>query len=182
MTLLLDNLFPLVMGGVLLTVVLAGSWLKMGHKGLLIGAIIVALLAVGLVILDQAVVTEREQIERTIHQIAADVEREDTELLLSHIHPDAEETRRRAEAEIPHYKIKSVRVKQGLQIDLDMRHDPPQAQVEFNVVVDGSDAAGFLGERQVPRFVSVRLWKDGDRWKVRDYRHADPLEGMRNRE
>ena len=182
MTTLLDNVFPLVMGGVLLTVVLTGSWLKTGYLCLLIGAIVSALLAIGLAVLDQVVVTEREKVERTIYQIAADVELGDTQQLLTHIHPDAVETRAAAAAEMPRYKLSAVRVKRGLTVEFHLNRDPPEATVEFNVVVTGADAEGILDERQVPRFVSLRMRKDGDRWKVHDYRHADPLEGMRNRE
>lgn len=179
MTFLLDNLFPLVVGGFLLAGALAFGWLKTGQRGLLIGAVVALLAAIGLIVADRVIETEEERIVDTIHQIAADVAKNDPRQLLSHIHPDATETRAQAESELPQYKLNSVRVKRNISVKLDLTEPPPEATVEFNVVVTGSDAGGMVGERQVPRFVRLRMRKDGDRWKVLNYRHADPLDGLR---
>lgn len=181
MTALENYILPLAIGAGILAVVLSAGWLKTGRRALLAGAVVAALGSLGLFVLDRIVITEQERIEATIHRIAAEVEGGDTQRLLQYIHPDAVETRAQAEAEMPRYAIKSVRVKRGIQVELNPKHDPPEARVSFNVVVDGGDAAGFLGERQIPRFVELRMWKDGEAWKVRDYRHADPLESLRNR-
>lgn len=181
MTTLLESPFPALVGGVLLTVMLAAGWLKTGRRSLVFLAVLVALLAGGLVVVERMVVTDRELLEQTLHEIARDVERGRIETILEHFHPEAEEAKREAAAELPSYRIQSIRIKRGIEIELRPKHDPPEAQVDFNVVVTGSDAGGVIGERQVPRFVSVRFWKDGDRWRVRSYRHAEPLEGLRIR-
>lgn len=178
---LLDHLYPVVIGSALLAVMCAFGWLKTGYRGLAVATVVLILFSIGMVLLERLTITDREQVEQTMEQIARDVERGDLEKILSHVHPDAPETRNEAAQELPQYKIKSVRIKRGMRIEFHPRHDPPEAVAEFNVVVTGSDAGELVGESQVPRFVTVRLWKDGDLWKVRSYRHDDPLEGMRNR-
>lgn len=182
MTTLLENPVPTMVGGLMLTIILIGSWLKTGHRSLLAVALVVVALAIGLLVAERMVLTDREQVEQTLQIIARDVESGDLERMLSHVHPEADDTRDAAAREIPQYRIKSVRIKRGVEVKLNLKHDPPEATADFNVVVEGADTVGLFGERQVPRFVSVRFWKDGDRWKVKDYRHADPLEGMRRRD
>lgn len=176
---LYENPLMILLAGVLLVTVLGGAWLQSGQRALLYGAGIALVLTLLGLFIERSVVTEAERVEATIHRIARDVEKGDLPTLLNHVHPMAESIRARAAAEFPMYAIKQVTVKSGMKVVVTPDNLPPKATAEFNVVVEGADRAGVLGEQSVGRFVIVTLLKDGDVWKISNYEHHEATHGMR---
>jgi hypothetical protein len=169
---------PLVIGiGGLCAAGLAGFlWTQSGHKAAGWIAIALLLLTLGLIVLSVQVETDQEKITQMLHKVAAALQRNDREYVLSHIHPQAAATVQRAKSELPQYKFTEARVTRIKAITVDDSRKPQTAVAEFNVVV-ALTFNSFSG--QVPRFVKLYLSKQDGRWLVRDYEHAEPTAGFR---
>ena len=181
MTWLFENPVPTVLIGVLSLAILIGGWLKTGWRSLIVAMVAVIALTVGLVVLERYVVTDREQVDLTLREIAALVERNDIDGALKHVHSSGQRIRDAASGELRGYKFSKVSITSTPEIKLSPAHNPTQAVAEFNVVVVVSDAAGGLSDVRAPRFVSVTFLKEDGQWRVSDYKHDEPTAGMRNR-
>ena len=148
-----------------------------------LGAIVVFTI-VGLVI-EQAILTDREAIEATLTEIARDVESNNIRALVRHIATGATEVQQAAEAEMPKYRFEECRVTKVHNIDIDATQEPRSAIVEFNVIATGSfSEGGFeLTGQQVYRWVQLHMVREKDgRWKVQSYKHDDPQHFLYNRD
>jgi hypothetical protein len=180
MTWLLEEPLPTIIAGVLAVAILGGLWIRTGRKGLVYALIAVVVAAVGLVLAEKWVVTYREQVDATLRQCAADVESNDLQAVLRHVHPQAEQIRLRVNSEFPKYHFREVRIARNLEITVNDQHDPPQALTRFNVAAVGSERGGLIANQRVLRYVEVTFQLDTDHeWRVIDYAHFDPLHGMR---
>ncbi len=181
MTWLLENpLLVLVLGGIT-ALVFGALWLHSGRKPALIAMLVVIAGVVSVLIAGRVIQSDRAAVRATIHRIARDVERNDVEALLRHIHSSVPGVRERAASEMPRYKFEEVKVKQNLEIEVFPQESPPRATAEFNVVVVASDRSGLINGRQVPRFVRITFLKEEDSWRLADYAHDDPREGYKRR-
>jgi uncharacterized membrane protein YhiD involved in acid resistance len=179
---LLEKPLFIVVMGLLTAAVLGGLWMQTGRRSVFY-ALAAALVLTGLLLaLERAVETDREQIESTLYHIARDVERNDLEAVLRHAHSEAKWIRRQASDELPRYDFQDVNIKSNLTIRLESDEDPRQAVAEFNVVVVLSDRLGFLKDRRIPRFVIVTFLRENGDWRVTDYEHHDPREGLKRRD
>lgn len=171
----------LVMGGIT-ALVFGAIWLQTGRKiELYIMLAIVTFLAV-LLVAGSIWKSDRRQVKTALFLIARDVERNDVEAVVSHLHPSIPELSSRVEAEMPMYNFEEVNIKQNLEIEVFADESPPRAVTSFNVVVVASDRSGLINGRRVPRFMKVTFLKDGDEWKVAGYEHHDPREGFKKKQ
>jgi hypothetical protein len=179
MTWLTENPFPILLIGSLTTAILVGGWLRTGSKWVLGGAIVAIAITVGLVLAERWIVTDREQVSRTLHEIAAAVERNDVEAALTYAYSGAPDVRAHADAELRQYRFSEVNIKRNLQIEVFPNRDPPLATAEFNVIVVLTTRDGLVGTRRIPRYVEMTFYKEDDgRWGVGGYEHFDPRRGF----
>ena len=174
-----ESPLPLLLLGLVLLAGCTVGWLKTGDKRLIPGALLGLLIAVGGIVVERMVVTDREQIERVIYAVAADVQAGRIEEAVANINPNNTENRERARTELRLYRVTEIRVKSPIEIALTPDRDPTRATAEFNVVVAGGDATGTIQNQNVPRFLIVHFIKQDGRWYADDYEHHDPLYGMR---
>lgn len=181
MTWLLDNpTMVLVLGGIT-ALVFGAIWLQTGRKIELYIMLAIITGVVGALVAGRLWKSERQQVKATIYDIARDVESNDVDAMLAHLHPNMSEVRQRAAAEMPQYKFEAVKIKQNLEIELFPNESPPRAVTSFNVVVVASDSSGLINGKRVPRFVHLTFLKVGDDWLVSDYKHDDPMEGFKKK-
>ncbi len=167
--------------GLTTAALLGGLWLQTGKRWLLAAAAAVLALAAGVVVLERSVETEAEKIEATLHRIARDIERNDRQAVLTHIHSRATAIRQAADAETSRYTFEQVKIKSNLEIVVHEGSQPKTATATFNVVVVGS--GGMLGKnRSVPRYVTLELEQEDGQWRVLDYDHEDPSVGFKKRQ
>jgi len=179
MTWLTENPFPILLIGSLTTAILVGGWLRTGSKWVLGGAIVAIAITVGLVLAERWIVTDREQVSRTLHEIATAVERNDVEAALTYAYSGAPDVRAHADAELRQYRFSEVNIKRNLQIEVFPNRDPPLATAEFNVIVVLTTRDGLVGTRRIPRYVEMTFYKEDDgRWGVGGYEHFDPRRGF----
>jgi hypothetical protein len=159
-------------------VALSVIWLKTGKRALLIASIADGGLVVLILLAGHWIVTPREEVEATLQTIAADVESNDLNAVLAHIHSSRDDIRRRAEAEMPRYRFTEVRINSIEKVTSDTSADPPTAEAEFYVGASGDfggDIGAVYGDRPVTRFVILKFEKEDGAWKVIDYEHHAPF-------
>jgi hypothetical protein len=181
MTWLLESpMTVLVLGGIT-ALVFGAIWLQTGRKIELYVMLAIVVGVAGILAAGKLWKTDRQQVKATLYDIAADVERNDVNAVLAHLHPSLSELRQRASHEMPAYEFESVKIKKNLKIEVFPTESPPRAETSFNVVVIASDRAGIINGRQVPRFVRVTFVKAGNEWLITDYSHDDPQQGLKKR-
>ena len=181
MTWLFENPVPTVLMGAFSLAILIGGWLKTGWRSLIVAMVGVVALTVGLVVLEHFVVTDREQVDLTLREIAALVERNDIDGALKHVHSSGQRIRDAASGELRGYKFAKVSITSTPEIKLRPARNPTEAVAEFNVVVVVSESTGTFTDIRAPRFVSVTFLKEDGQWRVSDYKHDEPMTGMRLR-
>ena len=175
---ILENPLWLGVGGLFVALLAGFLWTQTGSRS----AGLTALLAVGLtallVVVSVRVETDREQVRRTIQEVAEAVEANDLKRVTSYIHPNAAEGVARAEQELPQYRFREARMTRLKSILVNSSSTPPTAVAEFHVIVD-LEVEGQ--HARIPRFVKAYFVKDQGRWQVRDYEHFDVGVGFQDR-
>lgn len=162
-----------------LLVILAGAflyiWTRSGRQALgIIGGVLLAL--VPLVWLVAArIETDAEQIRAMILEVAEDVEANRVEQALEAIHPDRDDIRRRAEAELPRYEFSRVKVGSFRVIRVLPGTNPPEAVVDLLAGVTASMSNGMFRDQRGVRRIMLHLQKTPRGWKVIDYAHRPPV-------
>ena len=159
---------------------LSAMWAATGRREPAWGAAAAIGLLPVMFMIERLVVTDREAIEATLHEIAADVKSNNRSAVLAHIHPLSPSLRRQAQQEMPKYQFTECKVNKIHRIEVD-RMAPSSAEAEFNVFVSGTfQVQGMTASGDFPRYVALKLSKDEDgKWRVTNYAHADPLRGAR---
>ena len=124
--------------------------------------------------------TDREIVERTLRQIAADVERNDADAVVRHIHRRRTDLIGVAESELQKYEFEQIDIKSNLTIEVESASNPPTAVAKFNVVVrgklqGGGDVGAVYGDEGVRRYVVVEFQQEEGAWKVIDFEHFRPI-------
>ncbi len=180
MTWLFENPVPAIIIGGLTAAILGGGWLQTGRKWLLYAMIMMIVLTFAAVILERVVITDREQITATLHEIAAAVERNDVDTALGYVYSGSPEVRSYAAAELARYEFTEVDIKRNLEIEVFPKANPPRAVAEFNVTVRLSVRDTLYTNNRIPRWVQVTFYQEADgTWRVGGYQHDEPTRGYR---
>jgi len=174
---LFEQPWTIGIGGALLTMMLLGGWIKTWNLWLLAAAIAALSGAVILVGVERWVETPREEVQRTLLEIAADIETNDLDQILQHISEHSPGMIAKARAELPKHHFKSIKITSIEKIEINNRGHEPRAYIEFRIVVDGDFFHGQLSHR-VPRFITLTMHQEEGAWKITDYEHHQPLKGM----
>jgi hypothetical protein len=178
MTLFLEHPWPAILIGGLAALMIGSGWLRTGQAWLLYLLLLILALTVGAIVLERLVVTDREQVDATLHVIARLVEKNDIEAALEYAHSPA--VRAQAAGELPQYHFQQITIARNLQIQVFPKHLPPKATAEFNVLVVFGTRDGSWSNQRLVRYVEVTLLKEEDgQWRVSAYSHYDPMRGVR---
>lgn len=151
------------------------GWLQTGQKGLGAVGLGAALLIPLAWFIASNWVTDREQIETLIYEIADAVERNDHEAAVRVI-GDAK-TKAMARQELSRWKFSLAAVNRIRSIDIIEGTFPLEADVDMSVKVRVSPASGGgMRDFHVPRRLILNFEKDGDDWFVVRYQHM-PIVG-----
>ncbi len=169
---LLESPWPALVVGGLLVLTFWGAWrqtLQRRHFWSMIAALAVTL---GLLVLEQVVVTETEQVEATLHQIARALEQNDVEQVLGFLHPQARSARQALRRILPQVRIIRASLS-DVQVQWDPNADPPRAHVRLWGSVRFEYRGRELAEHVPSRYfrkVEVVLVKHQGRYVVTGYR------------
>ncbi|MEM7478934.1 MAG: hypothetical protein AAF483_28460 [Planctomycetota bacterium] len=147
------------------------------QKGLMYGALGIAVGTLLLVMLNIQVQTETELIRETLHDVAASLEKNDHRAIERAIHPNASEAVQSAKKNLKSFEFEDARVTRIKSIDIN-ESKPPTALAQINVVVDVNLKG--TGKGRGARFVKVYFMKKDDRWLVQDFEQFEPTAGFRD--
>jgi hypothetical protein len=162
----------------IVAVALLFAWLKTGRKALLIGVAVVAVAGVGTLAAAALIVTDKERVENEIYDVAKDVERNDLDAVIDHIHADAQTIIQDAKNRLPSYNFDGVLVR-FRRVEIDETQSPRTAKAHFIVDVSGTHKSS---SSPIPNgakgYFEVELVEEGDRWLIRGYRVGDFIEAF----
>jgi hypothetical protein len=166
-----------IIGGLTLAII-AGGWYQTQRRELLVALFAALVLFMGLLALERSIVTDSEQVQATIRQIAREAEADNVAALERHFHSSASHYRDQLRGAFALYQLHKVSVKNNLKVTVDRKQQPPSAVATFNVVVVGSDRTGTIKNVTYPRFVTAHFLLEDGEWKCVDYKDEEPQTGM----
>jgi len=163
MNIFFENPWWIIFVGIILEAYL-GTLLFRSGRGLWLWPMLAVLILMVLgVCVERLVVTERERVEMTLSQIAAALEANDLERVLSYISPNATPLRRRATWVVRRFEIQNANF-YNLKITINRLTSPHTARAAFFGHVTYRDR-----QKEIPynyyssRFI-VDLYKQNDSW------------------
>ncbi len=176
---ILENPWPAGVVGAVFVVGFLSAWGQTGQKKYLGAAAAVAVVALALVVVEHLIVTPREEVEQTIHEIAQALEQNDTQRVLSYLHPQAQLARTALRRVLPQVKIYWARAS-DIRVELSPENDPQRARVKVFGTIRFEYRMREMPERfqrTYAREVEAILVRHQGRWLVRGYR-----DGVTNRQ
>ncbi len=171
---LVEDPMPIIFFGIVAEAILAAVLLRTGRGIALVAMIGVALLVLLGLGVERLVVTEREEVEAAIDGIAAALEANDLDRVLSFVDPAAGHTRGRAAWAMERAEVLDTKVR-NLSINVNHFTSPPTARAEFNGVIRLRDRRGqFPYDNYAAKF-TVEFRREGERWLITDHVEGKPL-------
>lgn len=179
---LYENPLGIAIVGLIASALIAYAGLHVGETKPLFAAGGVLILTGLLSGLSIWVETDKEQIQRTIYEIATALRNNDHSSVFSYIHPNSMEGLQQAKAELPRYTFHDARVTSLRKVEVNLLTRPPTAASEMLVAIEISSQRPdmFGGQSDVRRLVKVYWMKKDDLWLVRDYEHSDFMDAFTN--
>ncbi len=112
--------------------------------------------------------TDRKMVRQTILNLAAAIEQNDVERVISYLTFDAESTKQKARYHMGLAKIEWTKIRDFKIISINNYTSPPMAHVQFTGTVSGTTSGYFNGRFTIPvHFIDVELLKEDDgKWYV----------------
>jgi len=171
MTWLIENPWPIMLAGGAVELALLFMLFTTGRVKVMLYMVFAGAVIGGLLLVEKYVVTDREQIETMLQEIADALEQGDSKTVVAHISPAAKDTISSA-YRAGQLRPREVRINSDLKIDVRDDVDPPQAEASATVTVTGTGP--YAGTAPV----QVKAWLrkvDGE-WLI--YDHTEKI-GMR---
>lgn len=137
----------------------------------------VALLGLLLLGIEWLVVTDREQVEGTLYDVADAIEANDVDRVIAHLEVGANETAGDARRYMGMLKVGQVKIKDNLEITIAPQTDGKLATASFNVTLIVSDTSQTFANQTFPQFLKVYFRHRDGVWRIYDYERFDPREG-----
>ena len=174
---------PVAVGilGVILCVPIAIAWVMTGRKEVLYALAAAFAVFVGLLIMERAVVTDRETIEATLPVIMRDVETNNHQAVLGHIYSGSPQLKQQAQSELANFHFIECRITGRPTVEVNAQDNPRSATATFNAAAAGDfkyggESGSFTKEGPIRRHIILKMRKEADgRWTVEDYDHESIL-------
>lgn len=152
--------------GILLTAFAAMIWFMVRKRILLFLAVLMAIATIAIIVVERAIVTDREQITETIFDLADYVADGDADSVISHV---AEKPNfiARIRHEMKRYDINTCRLLDFNEKSVE-GNPVNKAFFDFVVYANGTNVAAGFG-RQASVRVALEFEKQGDEWKIVAY-------------
>jgi ketosteroid isomerase-like protein len=169
---LFEDPSTVLMAGALILVLLGVVLHQTGQARVLLamtGVLVVMLICL---VIEIAVVTDREEVENTLYRTAELVEANDVAGVLAHVAPEAVEMRNAVEANFSRWTVTEARIA-NLTINVNPNAVPPTAQVELIGRVSVDDPRNKSPYRNAVRRFTIQLRREGDTWQMVSYGERD---------
>lgn len=170
---LLEDPLPYLFIGVAVEAVLAVLLVKTGRGAFLVAILaVLGVVAAGIAV-ERFVVTEREQVENALDDLAAALEANDIDGVLSLISPQAANSRSRARWALERIEVQSAKVR-NLEVSVNRLTSPPTAKARFYGVILFEDRLGQIPYQTYAADFSVEFRREADRWVITGHVEHDP--------
>ena len=112
----------------------------------------VALIVLGIFTIDWLIVTDAEQVARTLHDLARAIEQNDPEAVVGLISADSPELQREARLRMAQVVVQRATVKRNLEVQTGRARGGPVAEARFNGVIVLSDKSGMVTNQTIALF------------------------------
>jgi ketosteroid isomerase-like protein len=168
MTTLLENPWPGLLAGIIVSMLLAIAYFAVPKRGILIAMGVAVAATLGMFLLERFVVTPAEEVEQTLYDLAATLQTNDVPAVLEFVSPDAAMVRGAAQRHMPRYQINEVHIASNLEVKVN-EADPTKAVAKFNCRVNANDRRGELPYNNALLQFSINFEKVGDKWLIAEY-------------
>ena len=169
MEFLLEDPLPIALGGLVLAVLAAVLVAQRGQATTLIVVASVLAITVGMLAIEWYVVTDVEQVENTLSDLANDLRSNNTEAVLEYLAPSNNQLRQMARGHLNTYQVTEAKVGSDLKVTLNPLTSPPSAVAEFTGRIDLADDGGTLVHKNIVQRFTVTFSRIGDRWLISNY-------------
>jgi len=168
MTYLFENPWPGLALAVLVELALCILLVRGGRAWIIVAMVGVLFAAIALVVIERLVVTDKEEIEKSLDTIAGALEAHDAPAVLATLAP---EFPRRTEVEqaLARFQVSQASVGRDVEVRFNPLMNPPTATAYFTGHLEGKDLRGQLPYEHLIRKFKVVFRRDGDRWVIADY-------------
>ncbi len=125
-----------------------------------------------LLLLELAIVTDKERVEATLSTAAAALEQNNVDGLMAVIASDAGGMRSRVASEMDRFQITEASFRR-LEVTFNRYTNPPTAEAKFIGTIKVKDRRGEFPYENFVHPFTVFLRKDGDRWLMTGYDDND---------
>ena len=173
MTWFVESPWPSLILGIGLEVILAIYLVRSGRAIVIAAMVAVLALTAGLVLRERIVVTETEQVEDTLDEVAQALAANDSSAVLALF---SSKSPRRAEVQsaMSRVTISEARIGNDLEVRLNPLTAPPSASAYFTGHIQVRGTRETIPYEHVMRKFKVTLHKEGDRYRLFDYEDSDP--------
>jgi hypothetical protein len=165
---LAENALPIwACGAVALTMALIVYW-QTRTNGAFIGIVVVLGITGCLLLIEWAIESPREAVERTLYELADTVEANDVSGALEFVAPGASKIRSDIETSMPLATIDTANIMGSPLIEVNETDQPPTAKAECRGFVHGRMKQNGMKGGDAAR-ITLYFVLDGDRWLVSEY-------------
>ena len=164
----LESPWPFLLLGIVAEAVLGLVLLRSGQGKWLWAMVGVGVVAIGGLLAEHFVVTDRKLIAQTLDTAAAALQANNLPRLLDCISPGAQRVRTHSQRLLGRYHFRTSHI-YDLNIKINRYTSPPTAKVHFLAFGEGEDRHGLIPRGGYSRGVEVELRWENDRWLVTDY-------------
>jgi len=173
MTWFVESPWPSVMLGIGLEAVLAFFLVRSGRAIVIAAMVGVLALTAGLVVLERIIVTETEQVEDTLDEIARALESNNSTGVLA-VFSSNSPRRGEVQSAMSRVRVSEAKIGGDLEVRLNQLTNPPSAKAYFTGRVQLKGTRETIPYEHVVRKLKVTFHKEGDRYRIFDYEDADP--------
>jgi hypothetical protein len=174
MTMFIESPWPAAMICIVLEVILAVVFMRTGRALVLVAMAVVLAVTAGMIFLEQAIVTDTEEVEDTLHGIAEDLEANDVEAVLASFAPTCPE-RACVRSALQGVTVHSASVSADLEVRVNKLTNPPSATTYFTGRINARENRGTtIPYENFFRKFKVRFERHGERWLIVEVQDAAP--------
>jgi hypothetical protein len=165
---LAENALPIWAGGAVALTMALIIYFQTRTNGALLGILGVLGIAATFLVIEWAIESPREAVERTLYELADTVEANDIAGALQYVAPGASRIRNDIETSMPLVTIDTANVMGSPLIEVNEVAQPPTAKVECRGFFHGTMKQNGMKGGDAAQ-ITIYFVLDGDRWLVSDY-------------
>jgi hypothetical protein len=172
MSAFVESPWPAVISCTMVLIVFGALFLKTGRASIIVVMAAVLASLVGLVALEQTIVTETEEVEDTLHGIAENLEANNLPEVLASFAPNCPGLAQ-ARSALSRVTVENAVVGRDLEVRINRLTSPQSATAFFTGRIQARDNSGTIPYENLIRKFKVKLERHGDRWLVANYEQLD---------